>query len=102
MWRKEIKNERYYEKKDVRKNKWSYNKTWKNSRESRQENVHQIMVSKTCEGCEQPITWSLQVGCTNPTKQLCGIICGLILSWCKYNMAIIIKREKMKQGENTS
>jgi hypothetical protein len=60
------------------------------------------MVSKTCEGCEQPIAWSLQVGCTNPTKQLWGIICRLIPSGCKYNMAIIIKREKMKQGENTS
>ncbi len=102
MWRKETRNEKYYGKKSARKNKWNYNKTWKNSRESCQENVHWIIVSKTCECCKQPITWSLQVGSTNPTKRLCGINCGLIPSWCKYNMAIIIKRGKMKQGENTS
>ncbi len=71
-------------------------------RESFQKSLQWAMVSGNHECYWWQITWSHEVGCTNPTRDDVTLHSETIPSWCKYNLNITIKRQKMNKGENTS
>ncbi len=66
------------------------------------ESLQWTMISENHECYRWQITWSHEIGCTNPTRDYVTLHSDTIPSWCKYNLNITIKRQKMNKGENTS
>jgi hypothetical protein len=71
-------------------------------KESFQKSLQWTMVSKNRECYCWQITWSHEVGCTDPTKDYVTLHSETIPSQCKYYLVITINRQKMNKWETTS